>query len=298
MNKENRIRKYEKTTNIGVSKLSELKNLMDTQFVKETTKLKDIDRKVSEILNKHGIPANMRIGYINFARTLFRASKSQSSLALRNIIESELSKYSALGLNQKTLNEIAGLIQSQVKEQIIFFDDFNEMPTNQVYDFFFDIYGDVYVDNSLIILPPNSYFWGDKTFTLTPPFSFEVKFLFDNPSEVIFTIDMYISTIDWEKYIGMTLDGNEYGYLGASFALYNMPPSGDYYVFLETPPKENTAKLIVSQNNAKLILNNSVMISINDEFTEGVEGFLDVFFACSPFSSKSLKVDYVKVTKL
>ncbi|MEM2261257.1 MAG: hypothetical protein QXK24_02270 [Ignisphaera sp.] len=109
MNHENRIRKYEKTTNIGVGKLSELKNLMDTQFVKETTKLKDVDRKVSEILNKHGIPANMRIGYINFARSLFRAYKSQSSQAISTIAISEFNKYHTMGLNQLILREISSL---------------------------------------------------------------------------------------------------------------------------------------------------------------------------------------------
>ncbi|MEM2247555.1 MAG: hypothetical protein QW101_07560 [Ignisphaera sp.] len=298
MNKEDRIRKYEKTTNIGVSKLSELKNLMDTQLAKETAKLKKLEQKVSDILNKYGISASMRIGYINFARTLFRASKSQSSLALRNIIESELSKYSALSLNPDILNEIAKLLQLPVKRQIVFFDDFNEMPSSSVYNFFFYIHGDVYVDNSLIILPPDSYFWGDKTFTLTPPFSFEVKFLFDNPSEAIFIIEMYILTIDLEKYIGMSLMRDTNGYSWALLGSYNMPHFGEHYAVLDTFPKENIAKLIVSQNNAKLILNDIVMINIDDEFTEEVEGILDVYFFNHWYNSQSLKVDYVKVAKL
>lgn len=107
MTAEKRVEKYEKTTEHGIKKVDELKKTMGIQHTKQAFKLSDVDKRVSLILDRYGIFGNMRIGYINFARSLFRVCRNQLLRSATTIAESEIKKYVAMGLDRNILTEIA-----------------------------------------------------------------------------------------------------------------------------------------------------------------------------------------------
>jgi len=66
----------------------------------------DVETKVREILDNHGIIGNFRIPYLNFARALIRAKGHQSGLALRMVASAEKAKFTTLGCDPAILDEI------------------------------------------------------------------------------------------------------------------------------------------------------------------------------------------------
>ncbi|MEM2262126.1 MAG: hypothetical protein QXK24_06715 [Ignisphaera sp.] len=105
---ERRVTKYEKTVvpDIVKTKFEALKDIMVANQNAMQSLIVDMEMKVGQVLNEAGIAGVNRIPYLNFARTIFRASLSYSGLALRTLADGEKAKYTALGLNSTVLDAI------------------------------------------------------------------------------------------------------------------------------------------------------------------------------------------------
>jgi len=68
--------------------------------------LTDIEKRVRDILDENGIFGVFRVPYLNLARALFRASGSQSGLALRKTANAEKQKAIAMGLDPAIVDQI------------------------------------------------------------------------------------------------------------------------------------------------------------------------------------------------
>lgn len=111
MVRDNKLRtnKFEKVIDIGIRKIDHLIGKMKHDYISGGVKLKNIDKKVSYILDKHGIVGNFRIGYINFARNIAQASFNYTSEALISFAKAEFEKAKLLGLKENILSEIIEL---------------------------------------------------------------------------------------------------------------------------------------------------------------------------------------------
>lgn len=105
---ERRVTKYEKSVipDVVKTKFEALKETMVANQNAMQALLVDVETKVGQILNEAGIAGVNRVPYLNFARTIFRASLSYSGQALRTLADAEKAKSKALGLNEDTLNAI------------------------------------------------------------------------------------------------------------------------------------------------------------------------------------------------
>lgn len=185
-------------------------------------------------------------------------------------------------------------------EQIIFFDDFNEMPNSQVYDVEYYVEEGIYVENGLLIIPPSKQCWLDKTMTISPPFTFEFKFLLVDPSNSYFLIAPYITTENWDRYISITprqiiSDGSLSKWI--SIDALDMPFSDFVYNENVNFQTENVIKAVITSNNAKITLNNNEILSVDGEFTNTITGYIDIYLKCEYYSQHPLKLDYIKITK-
>lgn len=105
---ERRVAKYEKTLvpDIVRTKFEALKETMVANQNAMQALIVQMETEVGQVLNEAGIAGVNRVPYLNFARTIFRASLSYSGQALRALAEAEKAKAIALGLNENTLNAI------------------------------------------------------------------------------------------------------------------------------------------------------------------------------------------------
>ena len=76
--------------------------------------LTDVEIAVRGILDDEGVVANMRVMYLNFARTLVRASGHQSGVALQKIAAAEKAKFTTYGLDPSILDKIVKMVIGMV----------------------------------------------------------------------------------------------------------------------------------------------------------------------------------------
>jgi len=69
-----------------------------------------IETAVREKLDDHGVLANFRVPYLNFARALYRAKGHNSGVALQKIASAEKAKFTAYGLDPSILDEIIYIV--------------------------------------------------------------------------------------------------------------------------------------------------------------------------------------------
>jgi len=107
-----RVRKYELAVipdNVRAKFAALLPLMIDGQEVAQA-KIEEMEVKVRDLLNSEGIIGVARVPYLNLARSVFRASGSQSGLALRKYATAEKAKAVSLGLDPSICDKIINIV--------------------------------------------------------------------------------------------------------------------------------------------------------------------------------------------
>jgi len=113
---EIRTRKYELAIipdNIS-AKFTALKPLMQDLQEARQAEIVTIEVCTREKMDDAGILGSFRVPYLNFVRALYRASGSQSGVALEKVVTAETAKFTSYGLDPTLLADVATCVHGAV----------------------------------------------------------------------------------------------------------------------------------------------------------------------------------------